>query len=323
MQHNVLFRLNAGKKYGWGHFSRSHALASILLNDANIFFYLNAESKTLTENRIDKAINTYFIHTENEFFEQIKKNDIVVLDGYDFNEIYRKKVKTKCKKLICIDDFPNGLYTCDAIINSADYAKNQHYQAQTYTKFFFGYEYTLLNKIFFEPITNTKREGIVISMGSLDPFEITTTILNTLLNLNFTLPIYVIYTDYFTTNQKRFIAKLANENKINAYKNLSAISIKNIMDKSKWGIFPASNVLLEALKRHVICAFGYFVDNQFPNYQSLIKYNVGLPLGNLTEVLWNNVLINFFKTKTDFIPSFANVIGSEVNKLKSFILNGN
>lgn len=323
MKNRILFRLNAGEKYGWGHFSRSYALASILLQDASVLFFLNTDCKKNINEKLDKFIKVIYILNENDFLNHIKSNDIVILDGYDFTETYRNKVKDKCKRLICIEDLPNGHYTCDAILNSAEDAKNQFYSIESYTRLFFGYEYALLNKTFFEPISTIKRNGMIISMGSLDPYNITTTILKALLNQSYTLPIYVIYTDYFSPNQQQFIAKTASENKINAYKNLKASEVKNLMDKSQFGIFPSSTVLLEALKRQVSCAFGYYVDNQLTNYQSLVKLNVGFPLGKLTEVQWNDVLVNFFATKKAIVPSFVNVIGSKVYELKSFILYGN
>lgn len=322
MENRILFRVNAGENYGWGHFSRSHALA-YLLKEVNILFFLNADCKKTLNQKIDKSIHAIYILNEDDFFKHIKPNDIVILDGYEFVETYRNKVKAKCKRLICIEDLPNGHYTCDAILNSANDAKKQYYSADKHTRFFFGYEYALLNKVFFEPILTTKRYGIVISMGSIDPFNITTAILKALLNQSYTQSIHVIYTDYFNLNQQQFIEKVASENKINAYKNLTALEVKNLMDKSQFGIFPTSNVLLEALKRQITCAFGYFVDNQIPNYQSFTELNVGFPLGKLTDVLWNDVLVNFFGTTKTNAHLFADIIGSKIYELKSFILYGN
>lgn len=323
MASRILFRFNAGKKYGWGHFSRSHALASIFLKEATILFFLNADCKEIINQKINKSINAVYILNEDDFLNHIKPNDIVILDGYEFVETYRNKVKAKCKRLVCIEDLPNGHYTCDAILNSANVAKYQYYSTENYTRLFFGYEYALLNKVFFDPTYIANRNGVFISMGSLDPFNITTAILNALLSQKHNLTIHVIYTDYFTYSQQQFITQLASENKIHAYKNLTPYEIKNLMDKSQFGIFPTSNVLLEALKRKVICAFGYFVDNQVSNYQSFISLNVGFPLGSLQQVEWNEAVKNFLAEKTTYNESFSSIIGSKINQLKSFILYGN
>jgi len=113
----VRFRLNAGEKYGLGHFSRCFALAQLLKNKLPIIFYIHTENNALIYKLNTENFPIIFIDDENTFFNDIKSSDVVIIDGYDFNEFYLSKVKSLCTKLIVFDDFEASIKNADAIIN--------------------------------------------------------------------------------------------------------------------------------------------------------------------------------------------------------------
>jgi len=317
MNNAVRFRLNAGNNYGLGHFSRCYALAQLLKNKIDIYFYIYTTNCSLIT-----GLNTDHFHIkfldddENIFLNDIKKSDVVIIDGYDFNDSYFLNVKVRCKRLIVFDDFEINIKNVDAIINpfrQAVHSKNYN------IKYFLGYEHFILRKDFLTPLSVNKRKGTIISMGGSDPNDITSKILSTILHNDNFKPIHVVYTNSYSTKQLNYFLNLSQQNHIIVQFMKTASELCNIMDNCKYGIFPASNILLEGLKRKLICAFGYYVDNQKNNYNSLLALQVGIGLDNFKEsLLTENLSI---LEKTNFINiDFINNLSSKTHEIIDYIL---
>jgi len=56
------------------------------------------------------------------------------------------------------------------------------------------------------------------------------------------------------------------------------------MDKSEFGIFPASTVAIEACARQLPFVAGYYIDNQKCLYEGLKKNALALCIGNLATM---------------------------------------
>ncbi len=179
---------------GLGHLSRTLALCEHL-NSSNIAYFIDKKIITTNSMILQKLPYSYFISEKpQDFYSFITKNDIVIFDSYDITEDIRIKTKKKCYKTISIVDFPKDFYPCDAIIHTTNHLNENDFLTENYTIKFIGYEYALIKKVFFRPLPQTQRNGILISMGGLDPFNLSSEIIKTLLNLNFDGPIHIIYT---------------------------------------------------------------------------------------------------------------------------------
>lgn len=317
----VLFRVDAGSKYGLGHLSRCFALAQqILEKNIQIKLFINGDlneeiAYKLSQNRVE--IKLFNSHTINEFENEISKDDIVVIDSYEITDLHELNYKQKCKKLIVIDDFKDRIHSADAVINTS--VSTFYNRANNNTKYFLGLEYALLRKEFLATFHQNDRKGILISMGGSDPKNITVQLLKILFEMPINEPIHVIYTNSYSIEQNNTFLNLNSLGKIHTHYLLEPEEVANLMDKCKYGIFPASNILLEGLKRNLICAFGYYTDNQIENYNNLLNYNAGVKLeefsNNLKDNLANLLLIN----EPNYILS--KIISSKLNELVKYIID--
>ncbi len=316
----VVFRLDAGSNYGLGHFSRCFALAQQLIEkQIQVIFYIYGNLNPVLFNKLTyNEIDIRQVDSPNSlvFLDDLKKNDVLIIDSYELTDIDLSKIKSNCKKLIIIDDFDKEYNGIDALVNtsiSSSKVKTPHY------KQFLGIEYALLRKEFLAPAKQSQRKGILISIGGSDPKNITTEVIDVLLSLNVSEPIYVLYTLSYSSVQCNYFLHLAKKKLIHPEVNLEPHRIVQLMDKCKYGIFSSSNILLEALKRNIICGFGYYTDNQKNLYTTLIKYSAGVDFGLFEK---NNLKQNILKLFNQEIPNnfLFNHISSKLNELVNFIL---
>lgn len=277
MDKRVVFRLDAGTEYGLGHFSRCFALAQQLLEkQIEVSFYIYGNLNIHLANKLSyNAINIHQIDPLNSlaFLDDIKKSDVVVVDSYEVNEFALSNIKDRCSKLIVIDDFDKAYTEIDAVVNTS--ISSSKINAPRYRQFL-GIDYALLRKEFLVPPAQRQREGILISMGGSDPKNLTLEVLDVLFLLKVSEPIHVLYTTSYSDFQLNHFLRLSQVGLIRTKVNLEPHEIVQLMDECKYGIFPASNSLLEALKRNLICGFGYYTDNQKALYKTLKNSGAGV-----------------------------------------------
>lgn len=324
MSKRVLFKFDAGNDYGLGHLSRCYALAQRLLDyGIEVKFFINGNlninvAQKLTNNQI--AISIIDPLRIEEFTNQITTNDVLIIDSYEINTDQEKNLKNVCKKLIVIDDFKNKNHIADAIINTSVYDIDNK---DTAIRYFLGIEYALLRKEFF--VENTfnggERKGVLISMGGSDPQNITIYILKTLFDIGQNLPIHVIYTNSFSTEQLNLLLDLSKKGLIYANFLKEPHEVVELMDKCCYGVFSASNVLLEGIKRNLKCAFGYYTDNQREIYNVLLQQNAGIGLEHFKGGLGQN-LSRFLSISLPY-NELSSKISSKIQEIINFIINEN
>ena len=101
-------------------------------------------------------------------------DDIIVLDGYDFNESYQDALISSSKaSLVCIDDIHSYPFRADVIINSSGGITPLEYTSHPDTLFYLGPQYTLLRKPFLEMAEKRrkrlKNQDVFICLGGADP----------------------------------------------------------------------------------------------------------------------------------------------------------
>lgn len=213
MNRHVVFRLDAGSKYGLGHFSRCFALAQQLLEkQIKVTFYIYGNLDFLLANKLTyNEINIHQVDSLNPlaFLNDIKKSDVLIVDSYELTDATLSKIKNACKKLILIDDFDKEYNDeIDAVINSS--ISSSKVKTPRY-KQFLGLEYVLLRNDFLKPSTHHRRKGILISMGGSDPKNLTSNLIDVVLSLNVSEPIYVLYTLSYSSVQRNYFLQLAEK----------------------------------------------------------------------------------------------------------------
>lgn len=292
MKQRVVLRADASKRTGYGHFVRTLALTEYLKNDFECWLAtFNSDSKFFGQpsdyqlSQIQKSSQPLVvigndIDEYNELFlQELKSDDIVVIDNYYFSTDYQRRIKDKGCTLVCIDDMHDRHMVCDLLLTPSP-LKREDFSLEDYTKFAGGIEWAFLREPFLSPTQarslSSDIRNIVLAMGGADAFNLTDKIAEIVHKILPDASIELICGE--TVSVSSSTKTFANVNRC-----ISAEKIVDLFDKSDIGIFPASTICVEAFSRHLPVIAGYYVDNQEEFYHYGIDNNLFAPLGNLLE----------------------------------------
>jgi UDP-2,4-diacetamido-2,4,6-trideoxy-beta-L-altropyranose hydrolase len=298
MNQRIILRADANEYIATGHVYRLLSLAEILKPTYEVLFCTQTNNQQILNNiasQVHQLIQLteqfeYCLPDEKENDAEIsfdlqyiiRKDDIVITDGYWFREKYQKSVKKTGAKLVMIDDFANQHFYADAVINHAPGLTQNSYKGETYTKYYLGLSYALIRKAFFEqPKTkNTKNSiAVFIAFGGSDPYRLSIKYTEYLLK-HTTFDIHLISSNLFELTLLTLINHLKQQfgQRLNVYNNLKANELKHVLDKCTYAIVPSSTILYECLARGLKCITGYYTENQLFIYNGFVqeKYCIGL-----------------------------------------------
>jgi UDP-2,4-diacetamido-2,4,6-trideoxy-beta-L-altropyranose hydrolase/pseudaminic acid synthase len=188
MSKNILFRADSSSTIGTGHIMRDLVLAS-KYKDANIIFATqnlegNINYKIIENNYKLEILNSNSI---DELDSLIKKLDIdlLVIDHYDIDYTFEKKLKTKNPnlKILSFDDTYEKHY-CDILLNHNISADKKKYKdlVPNFCELQCGADYTLLREEFYQEknIQRDKIYDVLIAMGGADTANLNIPILKTI-----------------------------------------------------------------------------------------------------------------------------------------------
>ncbi|GAB3799784.1 UDP-2,4-diacetamido-2,4,6-trideoxy-beta-L-altropyranose hydrolase [Spirosoma humi] len=194
----LLFRADGNAQIGLGHVMRCLALADMLTGDYIMRFAL-VEPATNVRSMIEQAglsvISLPEADQRDAFLALIKPDDIVVLDGYSFDEAFQQSVQVRAKKLVFIDDLLTGHQVADVLINHTGGVTAAEYDASPDTRFCLGPHYALLRPAFLNPagFGSAPADGpIFVSLGGADPQNISLTVLEAVRQVDATLPVHLV-----------------------------------------------------------------------------------------------------------------------------------
>lgn len=304
-------RADAGKEIGYGHFIRSLALAGYLKDDFDCTFCtFNSTEHHPTQYQLDEInkicqyrhIEADILKSYNQLFiDSLSGIEIVVLDNYYFQTDYQRQIRDKGCRLVCVDDMHDRHMVADIVLTCCPIDASS-FSLEPYTKFCGGLRHSFLRDEFLtaNDIAVIKKcipKKIVMAIGGADPFRLTDTIIDIILNIDVNLEIAVIAGDAVEISN-------VNHKNVNIFHKLSA---KEIVELFKWadlGILPASTICIEALACRLPVAAGWFVDNQEELYNYGVSEKLFFPLGNfLTESnKLKDSFVTVLKSKTSQSP---------------------
>lgn len=288
-----VFRVESDNQTGMGHFYRCLAMANILDGYPKTFLmnkYQPHLASILNSNNIKlEILNTKspFIANSNELSIYIDKKDIVILDGYHYDEFYMKVLNNISAGLIVIDDLNQGKYFADIILNHGPHAKNFKYNSIKKTKLLLGEEYTLLRPAFYKNAgkgkVRNKVKVITICFGGAD-------------SNNFALKYLQALSHMHKRFQINIIVGASNHNSINEYKKFNQNLIKvmiyqNILDEkmalllleSDLLIATPSNTMMEACTINIPTITQSLAENQNPFYDFLDQNKLATCIPKFSE----------------------------------------
>lgn len=262
----IFFRADADAQIGYGHFTRTLALADMLREYFDCTFFTQSPSE-YQQREAEKICTLVALPSDNSRFEKfldyLTGEEIVVLDNYFYTTEYQKRIKGKGCKLVCIDDMHDKHYYADIVINHAVGLDRNLYELEPYTELCTGLNWSLLRKEFLKSFTRNQKElrDVFVCLGGSDALNITHKAISGALQINDTLKVQVVLGDAYPFGTE-INSAFGNNHRVCLYKSLSAQGMVELMSACRIGFVSASSLLWETQQVGLPVVYGYYAENQ-------------------------------------------------------------
>lgn len=271
----LLFRADGDATIGLGHVVRLLALADMLRGLAAGHFLLRDPSTAVqqliraegwgmaalpaTRSLSAEAswLATDFLHAQ----------DIVMVDGYNFDDDYQQRLRGSGCGLVAIDDLQAWPVLADVLINHSPGVTPADYRPPGTTQFLLGPAFSLLRRPFLEaavpPRFSTSPSKALVCFGGADPLRLTERSLRALLQLPQVQAVTLVVGGAF--GDPSALQQLAAQHPTRAIsirQNVAAPVLVELLQQHDVALVPASTVLIEALVLGCPAITGYYADNQ-------------------------------------------------------------
>ncbi|WP_417444255.1 UDP-2,4-diacetamido-2,4,6-trideoxy-beta-L-altropyranose hydrolase [Joostella sp.] len=334
---SIVFRADGDASTGLGHLYRIFALIEMLKVDFEYCLFVR-DSSTISV--IPEGYNLELISADVCINDEAKliankysaESTILIVDGYQFNSAYQKRVKEEGFKLFYIDDLTTEYMYADVVINHSPHVKESDYNSEPYTRFALGTDYAILRPLFLEAAKRNRQidkiETAFVCFGGSDYNGLTFTAVKGLLHLECISKIYVVLGAAFSDDR---VLNLINKNKskIDLKQNLSEKQMVDVISKCQLAIVPTSSICYEVSSVKAFIFAGYYVDNQKEIYEALFYDEVIVGGGDLNlltaddykELIQMNI-INSLSINQKYLRHQKNAFdGLSSNRILSLINN--
>ncbi len=230
---NVLILTEGGAKIGYGHISRSLALAQA-------FNEIKPEIEVKSIIRADKRAREFLKSNDANFasLDWLKRPDriqglideetVVLIDSYKAPQVFYKRLYTSKYRpyVVAMDDYNRICYETDAIINvSVASERDIGYQKRRNVRYLAGTEYIILRKEFHRSQRkkiNKKIKDILITFGGAGSYKLITKTVNLLVGRG--LNLHIVSPD-------KKVHNFAKSRGYNFYSDLNAVEMCSLMSK--------------------------------------------------------------------------------------------
>lgn len=287
LQSNVILRADGSPATGLGHIHRMLALAKVLRPFFLCTFVTRSKWRFLEESLGALGVNKVELEHESldeDLLPLLNGDEIVVLDGYHFDESFQKRIKATGASLVCVDDHAVGPFLSDAVINHCPGIDvRQFYGKGLGTRFFLGTRYALIDPppTFEKPLAS---KSVLISMGGSDPANVTCDILETCSEImaEFDKIIVVVGPGYQHEGKLEQISRQYKH--IDVLSGLTKEEFYQVMGACSHAILSASTVAMEFATIGGTLALIKTADNQELLYRGMLSLGCATTVQGLKEI---------------------------------------
>lgn len=241
----LLFRADGSTQTGLGHIMRCLALADMLGDTFDRRFAIQHSSDAVLKLLAKHNVPVLELQSNEvgELLTHISDGDVVILDGYTFDEAFQRAVREKAHKLVFIDDLVSGHQVADVVINHVGDVTAAEYQTEPYTTLLLGAHYALVNPAFVQKAQPKDGENkAFVNMGGVDLHNVSHQVVDLLLSINPSLRITLalgaanLHADTFADFPKESLS---------VQKNLSAKQMARAIGGSGLSVVAASTIAYE------------------------------------------------------------------------------
>ena len=286
----ALIRVESNFLTGSGHAMRMLALTEMISSKFNLYVASRELSKNLIsafELKGAKYIPLKDISQDNELMHlvaQILEIDLFIIDGYEELDNFKDQCLNTKKKVLLVQDEKEIQFEADMILNHCP-AIEKKLPKKHSNRMCFGLEYSILQDCFLTEARNQnrypkKRNGIFINLGGSDPENLTSEILQIVLeeteeNILCVLGPMNKNEDSIKDHFKGYFHRLE------IFHDLTSFQIKDLLISAELGICPSSTIALEAIACRLPLVIGWSAKNQMEIYKGLSELGLAKGIGNI------------------------------------------
>ena len=290
----VVLRADGSGIKGLGHIMRSLSMIELLKERFTCLFITRITDQKVKD-LVCSFCHTIFIDVANNKEElrvlqdYLMPDDILVTDGYQFDQSYQLEIRKLVHKLVMIDDNAEFFFLADVIINHGGLLEIPSYRVAEHTKVFSGFSYLLARKEFINAASLKRHVEVVdtvfICMGGADPYHITIKALEACRRCTFIKNIIIVMGSFFSDKKKlqQTIAGIKDQ-KVYCHENASAQEMVEYLQSSQLAFSTASSIAMEICCVKLGLITGMVAGNQRSIHQQILDKGCGMSVGNWMDV---------------------------------------
>lgn len=267
----IIFRADGDAKIGLGHITRSSALAGMINENYNCILATRCQLET-TLKELSSVYSKIIILPEEDYYKEAtvfdkigSAGDLVVLDGYNFDDNYQKQLFDKGFDIFSIDDIHAFKFYSKVIINHSGGLKPVVYSALPFTQFYLGPRFALLRQEFLRA-AKTRRTSVTdkncfICFGGADPGNKTLEILKDKNIINTFDHLFIVVGGAYLY-KKELNEYVAQHQYLTVYHDISAAELVTVMQRCSYAICSPSTILYEYLSIGGVVFLEIIAENQ-------------------------------------------------------------
>lgn len=233
----IVFVVDGGKERGMGHVQQSVTLAGELKDKAEIIFLTKSDQSVINQIR-NSNLSVIRRSHDDEILRSLKEINPqwIIIDKIDVVEDFARRIKEEISTKLAIFTNITAANKYADVAVTADYGsyfKNiKFFDEKTKTLYYYGPKYWILRKDFYEFRKKVKRapfkiERILLIFGGSDPLNLTSAVLDTLLEREEDIRIDVILGlgfSYFNELNRILDKHTVKEKNVNIFRNIQNVA---------------------------------------------------------------------------------------------------